>query len=393
MNNKSIKTVDEHNIDREASVLFAFDLDGSDYVCYRISRDEEQDNLFISKIIKDIDGTFNMVNIDDTAEKSKLNSIIMALVKGAVESSADKMTGDSVSLSDGKSIKFIGVNFNKEQRIEVKKTYVTTVKKEVSRVSEKYYAVEVVLEQPTVVEDIFPTVTPVQEELEVIEPVTVVPTPVVVAPAPVETVTPSVLEQPTVVESVVQPVPAEVVATPQVVSEPQVVIAPAPTVVEPVVAEQVPVVNVPLVEPTPVVPTPVAVVPEPAPASVSATEPQPLVFNASNETNLNAALGEVANTAAIPAQDISAVREFGVEEPVATVSNVQQPAVAPMVSPVINDDGTTSANNGTNTSMPISTKKSGFANSKFFMVVAIAFFLASCIFLGYEVFNYFQITK
>ena len=39
------------------------------------------------------------------------------------------------------------------------------------------------------------------------------------------------------------------------------------------------------------------------------------------------------------------------------------------------------------------TKKAGFANSKFFMLVAIAFFLASCIFLGYEVFNYFQLTK
>ena len=202
MNNKNIKTIDEHNIDREANVLFAFDLDGSDYVCYRISRDDEQDNLFISKVIKDIDGTFNMVNIDDTAEKSRLNSIVMALVKGAVENPADKLSGDSVSLSDGKSIKFITVNFNKEQRIEVKKTYVTTVKKEVSRVSEKYYAVEIVLEQPIVVDDIFPTVTPVHEELKVVEPVTVVPTPVVVAAPTVETVTPVVTETIPVVENI-----------------------------------------------------------------------------------------------------------------------------------------------------------------------------------------------
>ena len=391
MNNKNIKTIDEHNIDREANVLFAFDLDGSDYVCYRISRDDEQDNLFISKVIKDIDGTFNMVNIDDTAEKSRLNSIVMALVKGAVENPADKLSGDSVSLSDGKSIKFITVNFNKEQRIEVKKTYVTTVKKEVSRVSEKYYAVEVVLEQPIVVDDIFPTVTPVHEELKVVEPVTVVPTPVVVAAPTVETVTPvvtetiPVVEQPVVVETVVQSVPTEVVATSQVVAEPQVVIAPAPTVVEPINVVPAPVVSVPpvdaQVQPTPVVPTPVSVVPEPAPASVSVTEPQPLVFNASKETNLNAALGEVANTASIPAQDISAVREFGVEEPVVPVQNVQQPVVAPMSQPEV-------------MSQPKKlSKKAGFVNSKFFMVVAIAFFLASCIFLGYEVFNYFQITK
>ena len=31
MNNKIVKTVDEHNIDRDANVMFAFDLDGSEY--------------------------------------------------------------------------------------------------------------------------------------------------------------------------------------------------------------------------------------------------------------------------------------------------------------------------------------------------------------------------
>ena len=39
------------------------------------------------------------------------------------------------------------------------------------------------------------------------------------------------------------------------------------------------------------------------------------------------------------------------------------------------------------------TNKAGFASGKFFMVVAIAFFVASCVFLGYEVFHYFQLTK
>ena len=381
MNNKIIKTIDEHNIDRDANVLFAFDLEGSDYVCYRISRDEEQDNIFISKVVKNIDGTFNMVNIDDTNEKSKLNSIVMALVKGAVESHSDKLAGDSISLSDGKNVKFIAVNFNKEQRIEVKKTYVTTVKKEVTRVAEKYYFVEVVLEQPAVVEDIFPTITPVQEELKVVEPVVVAPTPVVaqeptvVPAAPVVTETIPVIEQPVVVQTVVQP-------TPQVAPVPPSVVTPAPVVVEPisVAAQTQPAVvpAQPVISQTDSTPAPIVVAPEPVPASVSVTEAQPLVFNASKESNLNAALGEVANTATIPTQDISSVREFGVDAPVVAQP---QPAVAPMVQPDVNVQAKKL------------TKKAGFANSKFFMVVAIAFFLASCIFLGYEVFQYFQITK
>ena len=74
MNNKIVKTVDEHNIDRDANVMFAFDLDGSEYVAYRMSRDEEQDNLFVSKVLKNLDGTFNMIDVDDSTEKSKLKA-------------------------------------------------------------------------------------------------------------------------------------------------------------------------------------------------------------------------------------------------------------------------------------------------------------------------------
>ena len=127
---------------------------------------------------------------------------------------------------------------------------------------------------------------------------------------------------------------------------------------------------------TPVVPTPV--VSEPIVNTTPVTE-QPLVFNAAKETNLNAALGEVANTASIPVENIEPVRDFGVETP---VHPVPQPVVEQPVAPVVDN-----AASGT------SNKKAGFANSKFFMVVAIAFFLASCIFLGFEVYNYFQITK
>lgn len=357
MNNKIIKTIDEHNIDRDANVVFSFDLDGSDYVVYRISRDEEQDNLFVSKVVRNIDNTYNMINVDDTAEKSKLNSIVMALVQSAVKNPADKLAGDSVSLSDGKTIKFINTLFNKEQKIEVRKTYVTTVKKEVSRVAEKYYDVVVLEVQEPAMDDIFPSITPittpVQEEIKVVEPTVVAPTPVVVQP------------------EVVAPVAPTVVPVAPVVVEPTV----APTNVAPVEP----------VIPTPVVPTPVAqtqpqvVVPEPVPASVVNDAPQTLVFNASKETNLNAALGEVANTASIPVENIEPVRDFGVETP---VQPVPQPVVEQPVAPV-----------GDKAVSGTSNKKAGFANSKFFMVVAIAFFLASCIFLGFEVYNYFQITK
>ena len=382
MNNKIVKTIDEHNIDRDANVMFAFDLEGSEYVSYRISRDEEQDNLFVSKVLKNLDGTFNMVNIDDSNEKSKLNSIVTSLVGSAVKSPADKLPSDTVSLSDGKTIKFISVTFNKEQKIEVRKTYVTTVKKEVSRVAEKYYDVVVVKEETKVVEDIFPSVTPVAD---VVQPAPVVVSePVVVASPVVESpiLSTPVVEVPNVVQQVV--VPSTPVVSTQTVP-PVVSAQPVTTGVEAVPVSQ-PVVNVAVPVSEPVVPVQETIVVQ-QPAVVSETIPtalpsesQLLVFDASKETNLNAALGEVASAETIPVENIAPVREFGVEAPVQTVVN-SQPAVAPMVQPdIVNDTKKL-------------TKKAGFANSKFFMLVAIAFFLASCIFLGYEVFNYFQLTK
>lgn len=365
MNSKNLKVVDEHNIDRDANILFAFDLEGSGYVSYSINRDEDNANIFLSKLIRNLDGSFSILDIDDSSEKTKLNEIVKVVITNSVESQDDKLKGDTLTLSDGKTLKFIAVNFNKEQRINVQKTYITTVKKEVVRVVEKYYLLPVV-EVSKSVEEIFPpieTVEPIKEVFPTVaEPITVsVPEPVVSTP---------VVEQPVII-------PAPVVDVPKV--EEPVVVPSMPileTPVTTVVTEPTPVVSVetPVAEPTVVTPTPVQ----------ATVESQPLVFNASKESNLNAALGEVANSSPIPVDNIEPIREFGVDTP------VQQPVTPLVQEPVVTASSNVLPNGSSVANLD---KKAGFANSKFFMVVAIAFFLASCIFLGYEVFQYFQLTK
>lgn len=368
MKNRNVKVVDEHNIDRNANVMFALELEGSEYVVYWIERDEASNNVFVSKVLKNLDNTCNMINIDDEDKKKEIAEIVKVLISTSVSDQNDKMVGTTLALSNGKSVKFVDVSFNKEQNINVSKTYITTVKKEVTKVAETYY--DVVVEEIKVA-DVLPSVTPVVEPVvapqpvvepvpvaPVVEPVVVAtpvePTPVVVTPTPAVAVTP-------VVETPVSPV-VDVLPSQQVVAP----------VVEPVVTPQ------PVVEPVvaaPVEPTPVAVTPMPA---VTAEIPaQPLVFNATKETNLNAALGEVANSTSIPVENIQPVREFGVEAPAASPVIPAQPMVAPAPVPPVTDIKPTA----------------GFANSKFFMVVAVAFFLASCVFLGYEVYNYFQLVK
>ena len=101
-----------------------------------------------------------------------------------------------------------------------------------------------------------------------------------------------------------------------------------------------------------------------------------LVFDGSKESNLNKALGEAVNDNVMVTSNVEPIREFGVDTVNTEISKEA----------VVSENPSVESN-----SKPKVLTRSGFADNKFFMVVAIAFFLASCIFLGYEVFNYFQV--
>ena len=49
--NNIIKIIDEHEINRDAKIITYISLDGNDYAVYTISRDEENANIFASKVI------------------------------------------------------------------------------------------------------------------------------------------------------------------------------------------------------------------------------------------------------------------------------------------------------------------------------------------------------
>lgn len=381
MNSKNIKVVDEHGIDRDASVMLGFELDGSGYVIYSIDRDNDNSNIFISKVLKNFDNTFSMIDIDSSDEKNKLVDIVKMLITSAVESQEDRCNNDFITLNGGKTVKFLSVIFNKEQRINVQKTYITTVKKEVVRVVEKYYDISSVFEKPKTVNDIFPEIEPVNSSVNVAEPVVMPSTPVVeVKTENVQNdINNNVLNN--LNTNVDRSVNEQNVSSFSSVNS----INNTSSIVEPIVNNVLPENNVnvesPVIEPIKVE-NPLNM--EPVLNNNESINSNPtsemLVFNASKETNLNEALGEVASTSTIPVENIEPIREFGVEQPV-----VNQQVVVPQVD---NSNNVASGAVVNNVS-----KKAGFVNHKFFSLIAISFFLASCIFLGYEVFNYFQLTK
>lgn len=400
---KNIKVIDEHNIDRTANKICVVDVDGSDYIIYSIERDSDNDNIFVSKLLSNINGTSNMINIEDSMEKEKMASLVKELIKYAVDTEKDRLDTREIILASGKKISFVSKNIDKkEQNINVQKTYITTVKKAVTKVTEDFYDIkeEVKVEEP--VSDIFPTNDIPKETHEDILPdiipniVPPVESPVVEAPKVEEPkvevpseVTPEIpsinipnmeekkMETPSSIE--IKPVsertvndiqstpvtePAAILPTPEPVEKPvEVSIPVTPVIPTPAVPPMPETVSAPVVE-SPVVSTPIQTPVE--------KKENVLVFDGSKESNLNEALGEVSNDKTVLTQNVEPIREFGVDE----VKSVEKSE------PVVNTTQTNT--NG---------KMAGFANNKFFMVIAILFFVSACVFLGYEAFKYFSLVK
>ena len=373
MESKNVKVIDEHNIDRVADIICKFTTNNIDYVLYAIERDGDNDNLFVSKLVNNIDGTASMVNIEDSGEKTAVNDLAKKLVMHAIKNEND-VTTSKIKLPDGTEIDISSVLFNKDQNINVGKTYITTVKKTATKVSEKFYQVEnkkeEVLSEPVV------EAVPKMPEVE---------TPVLEEPASAdheptnEEIMNSFVEPPVNEEKVeAVPVPEESKEEPAPVL-PEVEEVKEEVKTEPVLVPEVTPEPVKVEEPvTPIIPTASAVPASPVlPEKPEVVEKTPeLIFDASKETNLNIALGEVTSDTSVKVDDASPIREFGQDDVVAPAPEVQ-------AAPVLEE------------AAPVKTLKrsKGFANNKFVTVIAVLFFVAACVFLGYELFNYFQLTK
>ena len=403
MESKNIKVIDEHGIDRDANIICGFIFDGTKYVLYSIERDEESDNLFVSKVRDNLDKTSSMESIE--VGKEKINEIVRELVTYSIKNEEDKTT-NYISLPNGENIEITNVLFNKEQNIVVPKTYVSTVKKSVTKVSEKFYKIdkqnedldkttvfetlssdeivsepEMEHEDPESINLVEPVVTPeVSETLDindtkesemepisaeetVLEPITTVP---VEEPKP-EVVAPSFVVPPVEPLNEIDNQPE--LEVPETLLEPS-----APVSLQPEINKEAEVTPEPILPVEPIAPVP-GIPSEPVKVETSVTDEPKLFFDGTDENNLNKALDEVSEEKVVsaPQAGVESLREFGVDEP--TVAPTTPPAQEVPVPENVKK----------------LTRSKGFANNKFFMVIAIAFFLAACVFLGYEAFQYFTL--
>ena len=157
---------------------------------------------------------------------------------------------------------------------------------------------------------------------------------------------------------------------PQTLLEPQITMG--TPIVEPaenkVLEEPTPILTQPIIEPI----IPASTIPsKPVIPQEPISEEPKLLFDGANESNLNKALGEISEEKVVsaPQEGVESLRQFGEDVPAAT--SVQEVKAEEKVKTL--------------------TRSKGFANNKFFMAIAIVFFLAACVFLGYEAFQYFTL--
>lgn len=75
--------IDENGNEKEAEIITIIEIDNKEYVIYAVNKNEESDNIFASRIIKDENGNDVIKSIENREEKNKVFEIIKELLSNS----------------------------------------------------------------------------------------------------------------------------------------------------------------------------------------------------------------------------------------------------------------------------------------------------------------------
>ena len=75
--------IDENGNEKEAEIITIIEIDNKEYVIYAVNKNEESDNIFASRIIKDENGNDVIKSIENQEEKNKVFEIIKELLSNS----------------------------------------------------------------------------------------------------------------------------------------------------------------------------------------------------------------------------------------------------------------------------------------------------------------------
>ncbi len=70
---------DENGVEREARILNKIEIENQEYLIYALAMNEEEDAIYVSKIVKNGDSE-DIVSITDDVEREMVNSVVMEII-------------------------------------------------------------------------------------------------------------------------------------------------------------------------------------------------------------------------------------------------------------------------------------------------------------------------
>jgi len=72
--------IDEFGQEKDARILNILEMNNQEYVVYAVSQNEEEDNIFASKLVKDKDGNEDIIPIDNEEEKRVVYDVVRKFI-------------------------------------------------------------------------------------------------------------------------------------------------------------------------------------------------------------------------------------------------------------------------------------------------------------------------
>ena len=71
---------DEFGRNMVAELLTIVEIDGIEYAVYSIDASEEESDVFVARIVKDVEGNDNIVDIEDEEERAKVFEVVQRMI-------------------------------------------------------------------------------------------------------------------------------------------------------------------------------------------------------------------------------------------------------------------------------------------------------------------------
>lgn len=80
-NQETFTMLDEFGQEQVATILNVVEINHQEYLVYSISKNEEEDSIYVKKIIKEPNGEENLISIEDEEEKRVVFESIQTIIE------------------------------------------------------------------------------------------------------------------------------------------------------------------------------------------------------------------------------------------------------------------------------------------------------------------------